>query len=203
MHLGRAECWYSPAMRSLPLVVGAVLAVGLLAFDGVAHAEIEARAEMVIEEHSGPGDKPACLAAGGTWIPASPASPEYCELDLQSVDDDLRWDWSTFGEASADRAVKAAAAWRAYFEGRARAPKVYAKSFLRTTGVLVTRMDDALARAAKAEAADKASKDPAAAKRRAARARAVAVWTALRADVVALDAAVRKKLPAPPRPTTK
>ena len=146
-----------------------------------------------------PGDEKSCLAIGGLWV----AAPPHCDVSEATVTNDLAWDWNTFGDAEADRAVKVASAWRSYFEERTRGPKLYVRPFLLTTGAFVTKVDAALARASKADVADKASKDPRAARRSAARARAVAVWAALRADVVAVEAAVRKKLPTPPRPAAK
>lgn len=187
-------------MRVTKVGVGGAFLFGALMATATAHAEIAMResAERT-EESVAPGDYRSCVAMGGVWV----ADPPHCEISDASATDGLAWDWNTFGDADADRAVKVASAWRSYFEERTRAPKLYVRPFLLTTGAFVTKVDAALARAAKADAADKASKDPRAPKRSAARARAVAVWAALRADVVAVEAAVRKKLPTPPRPAAK
>jgi hypothetical protein len=181
--------------------VWGALVVATLTSAGIARAEIAERiiAEEITSDGVAPGDEATCLAIGGVWV----AAPPHCEVSEKTADADLGWDWSTFGDADADRAVKVAAAWRGYFEGLVRGPKLYAKPFLLTTAAFVTKVDAALARAAKADAADMASKDPRASARRIARRRAVATWAALRADVVAVEAAVRKKLPTPPRPASK
>jgi len=178
------------------------LVITTLTSGGVARAEISdlpLDQEVVPQDIAAADDEKSCLAAGGVWV----TEPPHCEVSDKTLEVDLGWDWSTFGDTDADRSVRTAASWRTYFEGRVRAPKLHAKPFLRTTGAFVVKVDAALARAAKADAADMASKDPRASARRIARRRAVATWAALRADVVAVEAAVRKKLPTPPRPASK
>lgn len=177
-------------------VAGAALVAALVAIAGAARAEIDPLAPTLdTTTPAGLDDEKTCLAAGGSWVVA----PPHCEVDVKTTED-LGWDWSTFGEAAAERSDKAAAAWRGYIEGRLRARRLYTTSFLLTTSAFVARVDASLARAAKADAADRLSKDPSAAKRVAARARAVATWAALRTDVATVDAAVRKRLAERARP---
>lgn len=182
--------------------VWGALVVATLTSGGVARAEIAdppLDQEVVPQDIAAADDEKSCLAAGGVWV----TEPPHCEVSDKTLEVDLGWDRSTFGDTDADRSVRTAASWRTYFEGRVRSPKLHAKPFLRTTGAFLLKVDAALARAAKADAADMASKDPRASARRVARRRAVATWAALRADVVAVEAAVRKKLPTPPRPAAK
>jgi len=184
-------------------IMGGLFGAGFLLLGGGARAEIDVTAP-VVERGTLPfaaDDEKSCLAAGGVWV----TTPPHCDATERTASEDMAWDWTTFGEGAEQRALASASAWRAYFEGRVRAPKLYAKPFLLTTASFVARCDASIARAAKADTTDKASKDPSAPKRIAARARAVSVWAALRADVIAVDAAVRKKLAqaSPPKPTVK
>ena len=123
-------------------VAGAALVAALVAIAGAARAEIDPLAPTLdTTTPAGLDDESTCLAAGGSWVVA----PPHCEVDLKATED-LGWDWSTFGEAAAERSDKAAAAWRGYIEGRLKARKLNTTSFLLTTAAFVARVDASLAR---------------------------------------------------------